>query len=98
MGKQSIENVQRATTRILPKLFTMACDAKLIADLYAFSDQDDTWMPDKLERAVEYFLDSNKSQLPIAYGSRTQIVDKKLSTLNLSPEFSLPRSFSNALV
>jgi glycosyltransferase involved in cell wall biosynthesis len=77
---------------------SMACDKSIRADLYAFSDQDDVWMPDKLERAVSYFDKSDKSQLPRAYGTRTQIVDDTLQPLGLSPEFTLPRSFRNALV
>ena len=55
-------------------------------------------MPDKLEGAAAYFNKSNESQLPRAYGTRTQIVDESLKPLGLSPEFTLPRSFRNALV
>ena len=77
---------------------SMACDTSIHADLYAFSDQDDIWMPDKLERAAAYFNKSNESQLPRAYGTRTQIVDDSLKPLGLSPEFTLPRSFRNALI
>jgi glycosyltransferase involved in cell wall biosynthesis len=77
---------------------SMACDTTIQADLYAFSDQDDVWMSDKLERAVSYFDKSNESQLPRAYGTRTQIVDDALKPLGLSPEFTLPSSFRNALV
>lgn len=77
---------------------SMACDTTIRADLYAFSDQDDIWMPDKLERAVRYFDKNNESQLPIAYGTRTQIVDEVLKPLGFSPEFTHPSSFRNALV
>jgi hypothetical protein len=76
----------------------MACDSNIRADLYGFSDQDDVWLADKLARAVAYFNASNESQLPRAYGSRTQIVDEELNILGFSPEFTLPRSFRNALV
>jgi len=77
---------------------SMACDTTIRADLYAFSDQDDIWMPDKLERAVRYFDKNNESQLPIAYGTRTQIVDEKLKPLGFSSKFAHPSSFRNALV
>jgi hypothetical protein len=76
----------------------MACDSNIRADLYGFSDQDDVWLADKLARAVAYFNASNESQLPRAYGSRTKIVDEALNPLGFSPEFTLPRSFRNALV
>lgn len=77
---------------------SMACDTTIKADLYAFSDQDDVWMADKLERAMAYFDENNESQLPRAYGGRTQIVDENLKPLGFSPKFTLPRSFRNALV
>ena len=77
---------------------SMACDTTIKGDLYAFSDQDDVWKTDKLERAIAYFNKNDGSQLPEAYGSRTQIVDENLNPLGFSPEFSLPRSFRNALV
>lgn len=77
---------------------SMACDESILADLYAFSDQDDVWMPDKLQRAVDYFVHHQGSALPRAYGSRTQIVDASLKIQGLSPAFRLPSSFRNALV
>jgi len=77
---------------------SMACDANIQDDLYAFSDQDDVWLTDKLERAINYFNQHTKSKLPTVYGSRTQVVDKNLKLLGYSTEFMLPMSFRNALV
>lgn len=97
-GDDRLEIRQGPQQGFCRNFLSMACDATIHADLYAFSDQDDIWMTDKLERAVSYFDKSNESQLPRAYGTRTQIVDDALKPLGLSPEFSLPRSFRNALV
>lgn len=77
---------------------TMACDASIRADLYAFCDQDDFWLPNKLERAVAYFHDHDNGSLPVTYGSRTIIADENLNHLGLSPEYCLPTSFRNAIV
>lgn len=77
---------------------SMACDANIKADFYAFADQDDVWLSDKLERAIAYFNENNESHLPRAYCARTKIVDENLTPLGFSPEFTLPRSFRNALV
>lgn len=77
---------------------SMICDSNICADLYAFSDQDDVWMHDKLERAVAYFNAYNEPHTPIVYCGRTEIVDRNLKPLGFSPEFRLPRSFRNALV
>ena len=97
-GTDRLEIRQGPQQGFCQNFLSMACDTTLRADLYAFSDQDDVWMADKLERAVAYFNSNNDSQLPRAYGSRTQIVDEALNPLGFSPEFTLPRSFRNALV
>jgi glycosyltransferase involved in cell wall biosynthesis len=77
---------------------SMACDPQIRADFYAFSDQDDVWMKDKLARSIAYFIEANESQLPRVYCGRTTIVDEGLNFKGYSPLFSLPRSFRNALV
>lgn len=64
---------------------------------YAFSDQDDIWNPDKLERAIE-FLKTVDPQKPALYCSRTLLVDEALKPLGYSPLFKKPPSFLNALV
>ena len=97
-GNDRLEIRQGPQQGFCQNFLSMACDSDIRADLYAFSDQDDVWMKDKLARAVAYFEASNESQLPRAYGSRTQIVDEALNPLGFSPEFTLPRSFRNALV
>ena len=97
-GSDHLEIRQGPQQGFCQNFLSMACDTQIQADLYAFSDQDDVWMADKLSRAVSYFNENNESQLPGAYGSRTQIVDEALNPLGFSPEFTLPRSFRNALV
>lgn len=97
-GNDRLEIRQGPQQGFCQNFLSMACDTTLCADLYGFSDQDDVWMADKLARAVAFFNSSNDSQLPRAYGSRTQIVDEALKPLGFSPEFTLPRSFRNALV
>lgn len=77
-GDDRLEIRQGPQQGFCQNFLSMACDTTLRADLYAFSDQDDVWMADKLARAVAYFEASNESQLPRAYGSRTQIVDEAL--------------------
>ena len=77
---------------------SLACDPTIHADFYAFSDQDDVWMVDKLARALAYFDTVNNEDLPRVYGSRTQLVDEHLTPFGYSHLFTLPRSFRNALV
>jgi glycosyltransferase involved in cell wall biosynthesis len=77
---------------------SLACDPTIQAYFYAFADQDDVWMVDKLARALAYFDTVNNADLPRVYGSRTQLVDQHLTPCGYSPLFTLPRSFRNALV
>lgn len=67
------------------------------ADAYAFSDQDDIWLPEKLERSlVEAYSLSAPS--PFLYCSRTQLIDTYGEITGLTPLFSKRPSFRNALV
>jgi len=97
-GDNRLEIRQGPRQGFCQNFLSMACDTSLKADLYAFSDQDDVWMPEKLSIAVKYFKSRSESNLPRAYGGRTQIVNEALKPIGLSPEFALPRSFRNALV
>ena len=77
---------------------SLACDSTIQANFYAFADQDDVWMVNKLARALAYFDTVNNEDLPRVYGSRSQLVDQHLTPIGYSPLFTLPRSFRNALV
>lgn len=70
---------------------------EIVADYYAFSDQDDMWKNNKLARAVSFF--DNEKSLPTLYCSRTNYITESGKELGrLSPVFSEQASFSNALV
>jgi glycosyltransferase involved in cell wall biosynthesis len=77
---------------------TMACDTTLQADFYAFADQDDVWLPEKLEVALSYFKNEKSILDPALYCGRTAYVRDDLAPYEKSPLFVYPRSFRNALV
>lgn len=58
-------------------LLQMALDRFLDADYFAFCDQDDVWMPDKLKAAVDRLIGEDHSR-PLAYCSNTTLVDVNL--------------------
>jgi len=66
------------------------------SEYFAFCDQDDVWLPEKIERAVlglrEYAVDE-----PLMYFSRVELVDENLKHLSFS---RVPKriGFTNALV
>jgi glycosyltransferase involved in cell wall biosynthesis len=75
---------------------SLTCKAGINADFYAFSDQDDIWKVDKIERAVRW-LATIPHNIPALYCSRTTLVDSENKEIGLSPLFSKPPSFANAL-
>jgi glycosyltransferase involved in cell wall biosynthesis len=77
---------------------SMACDKNLIADFYAFCDQDDVWLPQKLEVAINQISNSCLNNEPYLYCGRTLSVDAQLKAIGQSAFFKQPPSFNNALV
>jgi glycosyltransferase involved in cell wall biosynthesis len=77
---------------------SMACDKSIVADYYAFCDQDDVWLPTKLTVAIENIHKNQKDSVAYVYCGRTIYVDEMLKKIGDSPLFSLPRTFKNALI
>lgn len=65
-------------------------------DRLAFADQDDVWLPGKLERACDA-LDAAGEETPVLYCTRILICDADLGTRRPSPVWPRPPSFANAL-
>lgn len=76
---------------------SLVCDSSIDADFYAFCDQDDLWHSDRLERALEW-LEQIPAGQPALYCGRTHLIDRQARHLGLSPLFTRPPTFSNALV
>jgi glycosyltransferase involved in cell wall biosynthesis len=76
---------------------SLICNLNIKADFYAYSDQDDVWEKDKLAIAVRW-LESIPEDIPALYCSRTRLVDSNNNEIGLSPLFTKPPSFANALV
>ena len=76
---------------------SMACNPKIVADYYAFCDQDDIWLHEKLTAAIHFFS-MKDSSVPYIYGGRATYVDMNLKKTGASSIFTYPTSFNNALV
>ncbi len=65
-------------------------------EYFAFCDQDDVWLPDKVERAVAAIRE-HRADVPVLYCSRIECVDEELRHLGY---LKVPRriGFANALV
>ena len=77
---------------------SLACDAEIGADYYAFCDQDDVWLPSKLSVALINIILNQDPQIPYLYCGRTKYVTENLELRDMSPLFVFPPSFRNALV
>jgi glycosyltransferase involved in cell wall biosynthesis len=77
---------------------SLACDPEIKADYYAFCDQDDVWLPEKLSAALKNIIFNQDSDIPYLYCGRTKYVTEKMKPCGISPLFVFPPSFRNALV
>lgn len=65
------------------------------ADMVMFSDQDDVWLPGKIERAWRHL--SEMGPQPALYGSAQMLVDINLRALQSTPPWPRKPSLSSAL-
>ncbi|MDO4343737.1 MAG: glycosyltransferase family 2 protein [Eubacteriales bacterium] len=66
------------------------------ADYYAFCDQDDVWLPYKLENAVS-LLKEEDQQLPVLYFCNYEYCDADLNPLHPAPAVSMPITLKDVL-
>ena len=71
--------------------------SKIEGDYFAYADQDDIWDSDKLSRAIKA-LSSLPADRPGIYCSRSRLIDVHGNDIGLSPLFSRPPGFANALI
>jgi glycosyltransferase involved in cell wall biosynthesis len=76
---------------------SLATDPAIKADYFAFSDQDDIWYANKLERALAW-LQSVPPDVPAVYCGRTELVTEDGRSYGLSPLFTRPIAFGNAMI
>ncbi|MCK1716168.1 glycosyltransferase family 2 protein [Bradyrhizobium sp. 143] len=69
----------------------------LDGDLFAYSDQDDIWFPEKLAKAVSWF-EALPSDHPALYFTRTELIEEGGAPIGFSPLFLREPTFQNALV
>lgn len=77
--------------------FELVRESRADADLFAFCDQDDVWLPGKLARAAE-MLAATDPAAPAMYCGRAQYVDAGLRPLEMSELPCSPLTFQHALM
>ncbi len=68
------------------------------ADIFFFCDQDDVWLPTKVEAAIDALRDHLGSDTPALYASRSIVTDAILNPIGETNEHLQGPSFRHALV
>lgn len=95
-GKHHVTLLRGTRLGVTRNFFTLLASSDDDSEYFAFSDQDDVWLPTKVERAVEA-LRVCRTDEPAMYCTRLEFVDENLGHLGYS---SVPRrlGFANAVV
>jgi glycosyltransferase involved in cell wall biosynthesis len=97
LGRSRLSVAQGPSEGFAKNFLSLTCNASIVADYYAYADQDDIWETNKLARALEW-LEKIPSHLPALYCARTRIVDANNMEVGFSPLYTRPPHFTNALV
>ncbi|SDZ78400.1 Glycosyl transferase family 2 [Thiothrix caldifontis] len=95
-SQERLSVVHGPRSGFVANFLSLACRVDIQADYYAYSDQDDVWYTDKLQRAVAW-LRTVSDDVPALYCSRTQLVNADNNEVGFSPLYSSPPCFANAL-
>lgn len=82
---------------VCANFLSLAVDPTIDADYFAFSDQDDVWYKDKLQRALTWLV-TVADDVPALYCGRTELVSNDGRSYGFSPLFSRPIAFRNAII
>jgi glycosyltransferase involved in cell wall biosynthesis len=95
-GRPNVSLLRGPRLGFAKNFFALLTNPDQESDFFAFSDQDDVWLPDKIERALRA-LGGCDADVPSLYCSRLELVDENLKHLSFS---RIPRriDFANALV
>jgi len=95
-GRANVLLLRGPQLGVTNKFFTVLANPDADSDYFAFCDQDDVWLPEKVEKAVQALRGCDPN-IPVMYCSRVEYVDENLRHLGFS---KVPKSigFANALV
>lgn len=90
-----LKNVENRNLGYMESFWTLLREASS-ADYYAFCDQDDYWMPDKVERGVRT-LEKEKVSLPLLYSSSFVYCDENMNLTGNPVLSKTPVTFKDVL-
>ena len=97
-GQHSVQIIQGPKQGFVANFLSLVANSSSNAKYFAFSDQDDLWYEDKLQRAVD-LIEKEPENIPVLYCSRTEVIFENSEFKSfLSPLMQQRPSFNNALV
>lgn len=96
-GRDRVTILQGPSAGSSTNFLSLVCSDLIQANYFAYADQDDVWLEDKLSRAVVW-LAGQPETVPALYCSRTRLIDGSGNDLGISRLFTQLPSFQNALV
>lgn len=99
IGSERLHVLHGPRAGFVRNFMSLCCNPAIEAHYFAFADQDDVWLADKLEHAVETLEPhSRHGQIPALYCSRTLIIDPAGIEQGQSLLENVTPSFGNALI
>jgi glycosyltransferase involved in cell wall biosynthesis len=95
-GRANVLLLRGPRLGVTNNFFAVLANPDTKSDYFAFADQDDVWLPDKMERAVVALRQCSSGE-PAMYCTRVECVDESLRHLGYSKIPKRP-GFANALV
>ena len=93
-----IELIQGSNLGVVDSFFELLAKSDSQADYYCFCDQDDVWLPHKIEAAVSRLEASTETEQPAMVFTSTQLTDGELNPKGIWPKPPQREpSFYNAL-
>ena len=96
-GKKKIEIFDGPNQGFASNFLYLICKTEISGDYFAFSDQDDIWLPEKIENSVKYLSSFTNHEIAL-YCSRTILIDAKNKVIGKSKLFKLKPTFENAMI
>jgi glycosyltransferase involved in cell wall biosynthesis len=98
-GKDRINYREGPKKNFCINFLTLISDPFIEGEYFVLCDQDDYWLPKKLEVAIStYKAKLQNPNIPYLYGARTTYTNETLRILRDSPLYIFPCSFRNALI
>jgi glycosyltransferase involved in cell wall biosynthesis len=96
-GGNRLKVLQGPRRGFVANFLSLVCREDIQADFFAWCDQGDIWCDDKLEVALAW-LKTTPEDRPAIYCGRTEMICESGLYSGLSPLFTRPPHFANALV